>query len=143
MTTLPFILEHRGRGEVYLYSFFNFGARWGWLVNTTPQPLWPLVKDPLPIAQNALWAPGSVWKGAENLAPTGIRSPDTQPVASRYNEYVIQARSEKIIRIISYPVFQIRDRPWNECVGNKQCAESYKGNAMRQFACMDRSDCIL
>jgi hypothetical protein len=91
----------------------------GWLVNTTPQQLWPLVKDPVPVAQNALWAPRSVWKGAENLAPTGIRSLDIQPVASRYNDYVIQARSQKIIRIISYPVFQIRDRPWNECVGNK------------------------
>jgi hypothetical protein len=55
----------------------------------------------------------------ENLAPTGIRSPDIQPLASRYTEYVIQARSEKIIGIISYPVFQIRGRPWNECVDNK------------------------
>ena len=29
-----------------------------------------------PIAQGAEWAPGPVWTGAENLAPTGIRSPD-------------------------------------------------------------------
>jgi hypothetical protein len=33
-------------------------------------------KDPLPIAQEAGWAPGPVWTGAENLAPTGIGSPD-------------------------------------------------------------------
>ena len=33
-------------------------------------------KDPVPIAQEAGWAPGRVWTGAENLAPTGIRSPD-------------------------------------------------------------------
>ena len=33
-------------------------------------------KDPVPIVKEAGWAPGSVWKGAENLAPTGIRSPD-------------------------------------------------------------------
>jgi hypothetical protein len=26
--------------------------------------------------QEAGWAPGPVWTGAENLAPTGIRSPD-------------------------------------------------------------------
>ena len=33
-------------------------------------------KDPVPIVQEAVWAPGPVWIGAENLAPTGIRSPD-------------------------------------------------------------------
>ena len=33
-------------------------------------------KDPLPIVQEAGWAPGPVWTGAENLAPTGIRFPD-------------------------------------------------------------------
>jgi hypothetical protein len=29
----------------------------------------------IPIAQEAGWATGPVWTGAENLAPTGIRSP--------------------------------------------------------------------
>ena len=33
-------------------------------------------KDPVPIVQEVGWAPGPVWMGAENLAPTGIRSPD-------------------------------------------------------------------
>jgi len=32
-------------------------------------------KDLVPIVQEARWAPGLVWTGAENLAPTGIRSP--------------------------------------------------------------------
>ena len=32
--------------------------------------------DPLSIVQEARWALGPVWTGAENLAPTGIRSPD-------------------------------------------------------------------
>ena len=36
----------------------------------------PPGKDPEPIVQEAGWAPGSVWTDAENLAPTGIRSPD-------------------------------------------------------------------
>jgi hypothetical protein len=31
---------------------------------------------PVPILQEAGSAPGTVWTGAENLAPTGIRSPD-------------------------------------------------------------------
>ena len=33
-------------------------------------------KDPISIVQEAGWAPGPVWTGAENLTPTGIRSPD-------------------------------------------------------------------
>ena len=33
-------------------------------------------KDPIPIVQEAGWAPGSVCIDAENLALTGIRSPD-------------------------------------------------------------------
>jgi hypothetical protein len=33
-------------------------------------------KDTVPIVQEAGWAPGPVWTGAENLAPIGIRSPD-------------------------------------------------------------------
>ena len=33
-------------------------------------------KDPLPIVQEAGWAPGPVWTGRKFLPPTGIRSPD-------------------------------------------------------------------
>jgi hypothetical protein len=38
--------------------------------------LLPRERDPVPILQEAGWAPGPVWMAAENLAPTGIRSPD-------------------------------------------------------------------
>ena len=41
-----------------------------------PWPLFTPGEDPVPIAQEAGWAPGPVWTGSENLAPTGIRSPD-------------------------------------------------------------------
>ena len=41
-----------------------------------PWPLYPPGKDLIPIVQEAGWAPGPVWTGAENLAPTGRRSPD-------------------------------------------------------------------
>jgi hypothetical protein len=41
-----------------------------------PRPHSTLGKDPVPIVQEAGWAPEPVWTGAENLAPTGIRSPD-------------------------------------------------------------------
>ena len=38
-------------------------------------------KDPVPIVQGTGWVPGPVWTGAENPAPTWIRSPD-RPVLS-------------------------------------------------------------
>ena len=47
-------------------------------------------KDPVPIVQEAGWAPGPVWTGAENLASTGIQSPDRP------------ARSQSLYRL-SYP----------------------------------------
>ena len=55
----------------------------GWEVNAKPLPLYPR-KDSVPIV---LEAPGPVWTGAENLAPTGIGSP-TRP-----------ARSESLYRL--------------------------------------------
>jgi hypothetical protein len=71
----------RGGVEVQLYSF-NLGARWGWVVNAMPWPLYPQERDPVPIVQEAGWAPGQVWMGEEYLAPTSIQSPD-HPVCSK------------------------------------------------------------
>ena len=48
----------------------------GWGVSVTPRPLFTPGKEPVPIIQKARWAPGPVWTGEKNLAPTGIRSPD-------------------------------------------------------------------
>jgi len=55
--------------------FHDHGTRRWWGVSVTPRPLFTPRKDPVPIVQEAGWAPGPVWTGAENLAPTGIRSP--------------------------------------------------------------------
>ena len=35
----------------------------------------PLVRQPVPIVQQAGWVPGPKWTGAEKRAPKGIRSP--------------------------------------------------------------------
>jgi len=43
----------------------------GW---STPHP--DRLKDLVPIVQEAGWATGPVWTGAENLSRTGIRFPD-------------------------------------------------------------------
>jgi len=68
-------MAHGGSTGIAL-PFLDHGTRRGWGVSVTPWPLFTPGKDPVPIVQEAGWAPGSVWTGAENLAPTRIRSPD-------------------------------------------------------------------
>ena len=47
----------------------------------------PPGNTPVPTVQEAGWAPGPVWAGAENLAPPPGFDPRTvQPVASRYTD---------------------------------------------------------
>jgi hypothetical protein len=60
----------RGRGIAVL--FLDHGARrGGW---PAPRPgRFTSEKDPVPVVQEAGWAPGPVWTCAKNLAPTGMR----------------------------------------------------------------------
>jgi hypothetical protein len=66
---------HRGSRGIALF-FHDHGTRRGWGVSVTPRPPFTPVKYRVHIVQEAGWAPGPVWTGTENLAPTGIRSPD-------------------------------------------------------------------
>ena len=70
--------------------FLDHGTRRGLGVSVTPRPFFTPGEDPVPIVQEAGWAPGPVWTAAENLALTGIRSPDRP------------ARSQSLLRL-SYP----------------------------------------
>jgi hypothetical protein len=56
-------------------------------VSHTPRPLFTPGKNPVPIVQEGGWAPGPVWTGAENLAPSGFDPRTVQHVASSYNDY--------------------------------------------------------
>jgi len=66
---------HKGSRGIALL-FHDHGTKREGRVGVTPRPLFTPGKDLVPIVQEAGWASGSVWTGAENLAPTGIRSPD-------------------------------------------------------------------
>ena len=59
---------HRGSRSIALL-FHDRGTRRGWGVSITPWSLFTPGKDPIPTVQEAGWAPGPVWTGAENLAP--------------------------------------------------------------------------
>jgi hypothetical protein len=43
------------------------------------------------IVQEARWAPGPIWTGAENSPPPGFDPQTVQPVASRYTDWAIPA----------------------------------------------------
>jgi hypothetical protein len=64
-----------GGVEVELYSFSTSALGGGGWSAPRPSCFTP-GKYPVPIVQEAGWAPGPVWMCAKNLAPTGIRSPD-------------------------------------------------------------------
>jgi hypothetical protein len=59
------------------------------MVNATPRSLYNQEKNPVSTAQEAGWAPGPVWRDAENLAPPGSDPRSVQPVACRYTDYAI------------------------------------------------------
>jgi hypothetical protein len=65
--------ERRGGGTAPTPS--QPGAGKGWLSAPRPGHFTP-EKSPVPIAQEAGWASGPVWKGTENLATTGLRFSD-------------------------------------------------------------------
>jgi len=56
----------QGVGRVIALLFHNRGTRRGWVVISTPRPHFTLGKDPVPIVQEAGWAPGPVWTGGKS-----------------------------------------------------------------------------
>jgi hypothetical protein len=77
---------HMGSRSIALL-FHSHGTRRGWGVSVTPRPLFTPGKDPVPLVQEAGWAPGLVWTSAENLAPMGFNPRTVQPIASCYTNY--------------------------------------------------------
>ena len=53
-----------GRGIALL--FHDRGTRRGRVVSSTPGPHFTPGKDPVPILQEAEWAPGQVWTGGKS-----------------------------------------------------------------------------
>jgi len=76
----------------------------------------PPGKDPVPIVQEAGWAPGPFWTSAENLAPTGIRSPDCPAHSQslyrlRYPAHILRVGSSYIpvsigVEVITWSLIQ-------------------------------------
>jgi len=58
------VAQRVGRGIVLL--FHDRGTRRGWVVSSTPRPHFTPGKEPVPVLQEAGWAPGSVWMGGKS-----------------------------------------------------------------------------
>ena len=59
----PGVAHRVGRGIALL--FHDRGTRRGWVIST-PRPHFTPGKDPVPIVQEAGWAPGPVWTGGKS-----------------------------------------------------------------------------
>ena len=78
------ITYHQGPDGEYMYSSTLS------LISALCGSVWSMPRpgdfapgnNTVPTVQEAVWASGPVWTGAENLAPTGIRFPDRSPVVS-------------------------------------------------------------
>ena len=60
----PGVAQRVVRGIALL--FHDRGTRRGWVVSSTPRPHFTSGKNPVPILQEAGWAPGSVWTGGKS-----------------------------------------------------------------------------
>ena len=58
------VAQRVGRGIALL--FHDRGTRRGWVVSSTPRPHFTPGKDPVPILQEAGWAPGPVWTSGKS-----------------------------------------------------------------------------
>jgi len=75
----PGVAQRVGRGIALL--FHDRGTRRGLVVSSTPWPHFTPGKDPVPILQEARWAPGPVWMGG-NSCPHRDSIPD-RPACSQ------------------------------------------------------------
>ena len=89
-----------GGGRGIALPFHDHDTRRGRGVSVTLRPHFPPRKDPVPIVHEAWWAPGPVWRGAENLAPPGFDPRTFQPVTSRYTDYA--TRPTCVIGVLLY-----------------------------------------
>ena len=73
----------RSVGRDIALPFHDRGTRRGWEVSSTPWPHFTLGKDPVPILQEADWAPGPVWTGGKSRPHRDSipDRPDRSPVA--------------------------------------------------------------
>ena len=79
-----------------------------------PQPFYPWERELLPIVQESGWAPGPVWRVAEDLTSPGFDPRSVQPVGSCYINYAIPPPSCNILEHIC--VFKLQLMCYLPCI---------------------------
>ena len=108
-------------GSVGLYSFFNLGAKLGWVVNATPRSFTPRQATRYP----AGWALGPVRTCARNVDPRGFDPRSVQPIGSRYTNCAQRW-------ISAFKVYTEKTEHYHVCVG----FEYLKQNTRLVLTCM-------
>ena len=94
-----------GRGIALL--FHDRSTRRGRVVSSMPQPHLTPRKDPVPILQEAGWAPGPVRTGRKSC-PHRDLIPDCQPIVSRYTDWATRPTCRSLVQVL----FQCRTQYW-------------------------------
>jgi hypothetical protein len=68
-----------------------------WCSASRPGRFYPRERDPVTTVQEAGWAPGPVWTGAENLDPMGFDPRTIQTIVNHYTNYAILAHNNVIL----------------------------------------------
>jgi hypothetical protein len=98
--------------EVKFYSFFNLGARWGWVVNATPCPVY--LRERPGIHCTGGWTcprPGLARWGKYN-PPPAFDPRTVQPIASCYTVWAISAHEPELDKSC-ISLFCKAARPWS------------------------------
>ena len=84
-------------GRCIALLFHDRGTRRGWVVSSTPRPRFAPGKDPVPILQEAGWAPGPVWTGGKSH-PNRDSIPD-RPARSQ-SLYRLSYRAHECVKCV-------------------------------------------
>jgi hypothetical protein len=88
---------------VQIYSFFDLGAGWDCVVNDTFLPIYPREIEAVPIVLGGRVGPRDMYTVEENIASTGIRSPNcTARSSSLILIYSVAFQMLRLLEIASF-----------------------------------------
>ena len=88
-----FVTERAMKGiEVYMYLYCNLGAKWGWVVDATPRPLYPASKESrCPLYRRHGGSQGRSGRLRKTSPHWDSIPRPSSPYCSRYTDYAIPA----------------------------------------------------
>ena len=104
----PGVAQRVGRGIALL--FLDHGTRRGWVVSSTPRLHFTAGKDPVPILQEAGWAPqGRSGQVRKISSPPGFDPGTSSPVAQSLYRLSYRAYTQNVSLEMNYCGFQLQN----------------------------------